>query len=31
LSLETNTILETMAYLQRQLGQDRVRLVFGVE
>ncbi len=30
LSLETNTILEMMAYLERQLGQDRVRLVFGV-
>ena len=31
LSLETNAILQMMTYLERQLGPDRVRLVFGVE
>jgi hypothetical protein len=30
LSLETNTVLATMAYLEGQLGKDRVRLVFGI-
>jgi hypothetical protein len=31
LSLETNLVLYIMRYLEKQLGQDRVRLVFGIE
>ncbi|MEW6735969.1 MAG: hypothetical protein AB1489_32040 [Acidobacteriota bacterium] len=31
LSLETNVVLEMMSYLERQLGQNRVRLVFDIE
>ena len=31
LSLETNVVLEMMSYLERRLGQNRVRLVFGIE
>lgn len=31
LSLETNVVLEMMWYLTKQLGTDRVRLVFAIE
>ena len=31
LSLETNVVLEMMSYLERQVGPNRVRLVFGIE
>jgi hypothetical protein len=31
LSLETNVVLEMMYYLKKELGLNRVRMVFGIE